>query len=491
MLKVASLLFPWLGTALLFLVLYNNTLYGKAILASLMLVNVAMVVLLKKRVPSRFGPELAISSAVSVVAVLATFLALETLFPLALPHRYHEILDLSKGHNENPEDGLATHNSLFSNTEQRTRPGAHAVANREGGPKLWHVPGGQFTYYGFDPNTKSSYANRFVWNSKGYFDHDYDVERPESVRRVVVIGDSYVEAIQVPLARTFHKIVEAELNRGVAGSALQPRMEVIALGNSGTGQAEHLRVLKEQAVRYKPDLILLMLCSNDFCDDDPELKHELVLAAGGMTPRTRRLASHGYFASAFALRRLEDIRRNRIAVSPELLQWTRDDIPRIEAAWDRTLNCIRESRDFCHAHGIEFVLVYLGSEIEIKNALDQAATLAGLKALGGPHREIAWDLGKSVRRINAFAEKHDVGFVSLLEPMIEAQKASGKSVFGDHYTVFGHQVAATVLTQAVEFRLQRLLTTPPALKNAASPERTDVVPAATGQAVSYHPAVSK
>ena len=300
-----------------------------------------------------------------------------------------------------------------------------------------------------------------------------------------------MEAVQVPLEQTFHKIVEKELNSSGVGLAPLPKMEVIALGNSGTGQVDHLRVLQEEALRYDPGMVVLTLCSNDFCDDDPQLKQELALAAGGVSPQFRRFVSHGYLALAFAARRLDDIRRNRIAVSPELLQWSNRDIPRVEAAWARTLGCIQAAQDFCHARGIEFVLVYLGADLEVKYAVDPEGTLARLRAMGGPHADIDWDMGKSVRRVNSFAEEHDIVLVSLLDPLIDEQKKTGQAVFGDHYTMFGHQVAAAVLARVVNFRLQTYFAARPEIKYSASPGTEGTLPPGAGQTVSSHPEAMK
>ena len=166
-----------------------------------------------------------------------------------------------------------------------------------------------------------------------------------------------MEAVQVPLSRSFHKLWEAALNNP-SHSGPRPGFEVIALGNSGTGQVEHYEVLRSKAMRYDPDTVVVTLGSSDFCRDDPDLSGELILACGGITPAFRRLINHGYFALAFALRRITDIRRNRISLCPELLQWSADDIPRIETAWSRTLERIKASRDFCRARGITFLLVY-------------------------------------------------------------------------------------------------------------------------------------
>jgi hypothetical protein len=38
----------------------------------------------------------------------------------------------------------------------------------------------------------------------------------------------------------------------------------------------------------------------------------------------------------------------------------------------------------------------------------------------------------------------------LLDPLIEAQRETQKLVFGDHYTFFGHEVAARELADALQ-----------------------------------------
>lgn len=470
MISATLLLFPIVMTGSLFLILYNNLYYGRSILLALLLLNVGFLFISGKR--RLLGPALpwARFSSSCLIGVLGAILALEGLFPLVLPRDYNQILDLSKGFMGNGESFAPAGSMVFDNSDQHVRYSGNATRPDSSPVMLWHSPGHPFTYYGYDPNSGAHYINKFHWNSQGYFDHDYAYNRPEGVHRIVVIGDSYVEAAQVPLTRSFHKLVEADLNNNATVSGIRPQIEVIALGSSGSGQVEHFKVLRERAIRYKPDIVAVALCSNDFCDDDPVLKEELVLAAGGITPYVRRLASHGYFALAFAVRRIEDIRRNRIGVSPELLQWADWNSPRVEAAWARTLGTIRSSRDFCQARGMTFLLIYLGSDLEVKYALDPADTIDRLKAMGGPHEQMRWDMSRSLRRVTLFCEENDIVLISLLEPLIQAEKDTGKLVFGDHYTMFGHQVAAQVLSRAIDFRLQTHLAGRPTLKHSVSPE---------------------
>ena len=389
--KVLVAIVPCVVTVVLFLILFNNFNHGRVILVALIALNVGFIFV---RAASRFAAVFTIhAKAVSFccISVLATVLAIEILFPRVLPKEYAQIRDLTKHVVGNCSQGPPGASIVFSNADQKRLDAGQIAPGIGGDGRAWHSPGGRFAYYGYDPNLKAQYVNVFHWNSHGYYDHDYSLKRPQGVRRIVIIGDSYVEAVQVPLTRSFHKLVEKALNRGRFPVGPE-RIQVIALGNSGTGQVEHFKVLENQAVGYHPDAVVVALSKNDFCDDDPGLKRELVLASGSITPLIRRLAVHGYYALAFTVRRMDDLQRNRIGISPELLQWSAEHIPKVESAWARTLDSILESRDFCRSRGIRFLLVYLGSDLEVRFAVDPEATISRLKAMGGPHATVPWDL---------------------------------------------------------------------------------------------------
>lgn len=447
--RLVAGLFPLPLSIAAFLVMYNNLNWGRCILIATILLN--LLVLMVPTRGRRTGAYISAAKPASLglVSAMACLLVIEAGFPYLMPAEFAQVIDLTKSArlNDNPplEAGMIVYNNddqvLFDDTR---KPSGGLPPSMS-----WHSPGTAFMYYGHEPNANTRYANRFAWNSQGYFDHDYTVEKPDATKRVVIVGDSYVEAVQVPLNRTFHKLVESELNgksRGVGG----PTIQVIALGNSGTGQAENFRTLRDKGLEYRPDVVVMTLCSNDFCDDDPELKKELILASGEIGPTMRGLARHGLYASAFALRRFEDVRRNRIAVSPELLQWSVVEDSRVEAAWSRTLDYIGASRELCRQKGIMFMLVYLGSELEVTYFLDPVGTINRLQARGVSHKQIEWDITKSAVRVAAYCEQNGVPLVSMLDPFIKAQNDTGNHVFGDHYSMFGHEIAARVIGCALE-----------------------------------------
>ncbi|MFC1835250.1 hypothetical protein ACFL2Q_11025 [Thermodesulfobacteriota bacterium] len=451
--RLVAIVVPPLATLGLFLVLYNNSLYGRGILVGLILINIAVPFIPSRK--SRFARSWSWAkvSSLCLAAGLVTLLALEMLFPYVLPRDFAQTRDMAKGARRLSAADAAMFSRVFTNDGQRTVKQAASAPGATKTDVEWHVPGGVFEYYGYEPNDKFRYVNLVRWNSRGYFDHDYPFEKPAAAYRIVFIGDSYVESIQVPLASTFHKLLGTALNEFGSRSTEPPVIfEVIALGNSGSGQRNHLKALKNEALLYNPDMVVTTLCQNDFCDDDPTLNLERALDLGEVTPRLRGMLRHGLYAPAFALNRYQQLLRNRIKISPELLQWSSEPIPRIEQAWERTLGFVADSNDFCRSKGIEFRLVHLSSELELKYAMAPEATILALKSLAGPHWDFPWDPTRSLKRLNRFAKEHGVKVISLHEPFVAAQKSTGKLIFGDHFSFFGHQIAAQALQSELNLR---------------------------------------
>jgi GDSL-like Lipase/Acylhydrolase family len=87
---------------------------------------------------------------------------------------------------------------------------------------------------------------------------DYAVARKPGVKRVAVVGDSYVEALQVPHDRSVGERLAAELSRGA-----EP-VEVYRFGISAAPLSQYLLMVEREVARYKPDWIVVVLIHNDF-----------------------------------------------------------------------------------------------------------------------------------------------------------------------------------------------------------------------------------
>src|SRR5206468_7723459 len=83
--------------------------------------------------------------------------------------------------------------------------------------------------------------------------------------RIMVLGDSYVAAWEVPLEETFHKRLEARL--GEEDPFGRGSYQVIAFGQGRSAQEQEIQWMRRYAPIYRPDMILyLFFCGNDFME---------------------------------------------------------------------------------------------------------------------------------------------------------------------------------------------------------------------------------
>ena len=110
------------------------------------------------------------------------------------------------------------------------------------------------------------------FNSHGFRDLERTYDKPAGVFRILVLGDSYVEAFQVPLEDGFPRRLEKLLNAQASGGR---RYEVISLGQAGFGTAEEYLRYVNFGTQYSADLVLLaFLTYNDFQDNSKYLSGE-------------------------------------------------------------------------------------------------------------------------------------------------------------------------------------------------------------------------
>ena len=104
-------------------------------------------------------------------------------------------------------------------------------------------------------------------NSLGFLDREPAVPKPDGVFRVLVIGDSFVEAGQVGLAEKMQVLLETRL-RGALGT---DKVDTVAFGYSGTGQSNQLSFYDGYSADIDADLVVLLFVPNDFGDNSTVL----------------------------------------------------------------------------------------------------------------------------------------------------------------------------------------------------------------------------
>lgn len=108
-------------------------------------------------------------------------------------------------------------------------------------------------------------------NSDGLRDREHTKVKPPKTFRVAVLGDSFVEALQVSFDESFCHILEQQLRSCPVMAGRD--VEVINFGVSGYGTAQELITLRNQVWQYSPDLVLLTVTTNnDISDNSQALK---------------------------------------------------------------------------------------------------------------------------------------------------------------------------------------------------------------------------
>jgi hypothetical protein len=308
-------------------------------------------------------------------------------------------------------------------------------------------------------------------NSDGWRGPEVPLEPDGRTYRIALLGDSYIEAFEVPFEKTLGELVELKLAR-----MLGRPVEVLNFGHGGYGTTQEQLVLRNEVWKYSPDLVLLAVTTgNDISDNSRALKRTdyvpyHVYQGDRLVLDTTFLASDDYRNRAMWTRRmLKIVQYSRLAqvinrvrrVSRRTERQHTNRVPGVEVglrdevqvppktaawkeAWRVTEGVIRLIRDDCRNHGVPFGLITLTRGIQVTPI---AADKAGfLRALG------VRDLYYPDRRLAQLGEREGFPVLNLAPKMAEI--ATRKRVYFHayrdrlgvgHWSEAGHAAAADLV----------------------------------------------
>ncbi|HUP94275.1 MAG TPA: SGNH/GDSL hydrolase family protein [Burkholderiales bacterium] len=100
-------------------------------------------------------------------------------------------------------------------------------------------------------------------------DREITVRKAQGVYRIAVLGDSFTQAKELPVEKSFWRLLEVKLNqcKPFAGKAV----EVLNFGVDGYSTAQELQALRHRVWQFQPDMVLLAFYSgNDIQDNSRE-----------------------------------------------------------------------------------------------------------------------------------------------------------------------------------------------------------------------------
>lgn len=313
-------------------------------------------------------------------------------------------------------------------------------------------------------------------NSAGFRDREHPLEKPPATYRIAVLGDSYSEAMQVPLEEAYW----AQLPARLAGCGFQPGREVAVLnfGVAGFGTAQQLVMLETVAQRYRPDLVLLQFTNgNDVRNNSFALEEEKQRPFFTVDARGRLRADNSFVATEAHLRRsslpweifrgASDYSRvvqllRAVRQAPLMSRASAADAPEAgletavlvepknalwQEAWRTTEALIARTRDGASRQGAAFLLVTVPYAVQVHP--DRRVREAMQAKLGVP------DLFYPDRRIAAFAAKQGIAVLTLAPEMLELAEAKGVALHGfanaqpgfGHWNELGHAAAASLIAR--------------------------------------------
>ncbi len=334
-------------------------------------------------------------------------------------------------------------------------------------------------------------------NALGFRDRDHAMTKPDSVVRIAVLGDSFTEAVQVPVEQTWWRLVESRLNGDTCrarGSEVRQPVEVLSFAVSGYSSAQALLSLREHAFDHDPDVVVLaFFIGNDLVENSRALDHEPLRPYLEPTPDGRGLRLDEEFLRGDAYRRatspagrarqwlLEHSRLVQLAIQardalrqhraarakgaeaavaraqaslaqepgvdsrvfrpPDTLEWRQ--------AWRTTEAILAAFASEVREAGVRPLILLIGTAAQVHP--DSIAVARFAQALG------VADLGYPVRRLLASADALQVPVVNLPAHMATLAERDGQPLHGfpgaipgfGHWNARGHQVAAEVATEHV------------------------------------------
>ena len=121
----------------------------------------------------------------------------------------------------------------------------------------WSYQPGLHTWY-----TSPEFNSWVEINSRGIHDREHAYAKPAGVYRILLLGDSFTAALEVPFEKSFARLLDKRLDERAPG-----RFEVINAGVGGFSTVNELLMFREEGAKYRPDLVVLCFVDADIRDN--------------------------------------------------------------------------------------------------------------------------------------------------------------------------------------------------------------------------------
>jgi hypothetical protein len=309
----------------------------------------------------------------------------------------------------------------------------------------------------------------------GLRDREYPREKLHGTFRIAILGDSYAQALQVPVEQNFSTLLEHRLQ--ACRTFSDRNVEVINFGVASYGTAQEYLTLRYHVRAFAPDAVLLaFLTGNDIEDNSRALSNGLQKSGrpyfeprgGALGLDTRFRQSHNYRAAHTRRHQVQSWLVDRLC----LLQLGREAKrllarrmratgtaplpgtiymepaePNWEEAWRVTERLIVMMRDEAIRNDAQFVVTILSNPIQVHPdpaVRRQAQARLEVENLFYPDR-----------RIQALCEQENIPALSLAQPFQAYAEEHGVCLHGfdncipcgGHWNEAGHDLASRMMAE--------------------------------------------
>lgn len=301
------------------------------------------------------------------------------------------------------------------------------------------------------------YGTTVSFNSIGMRDREHAVEKTAGVYRVLLFGDSFMEALQVDFEESFPSLLEQGLSR-----RMDRPVEVVSVAVSGWGTDDELRYLTSYGLDWRPDLVVVaMTLHNDISDNLREVWY--AAENGVLVERPHAKASFlrykvielkGYLATRLQTYQLwrkvrhgREMKQTGAQLESHIVQLFREPTPeRIASGYAFTGMLLARMQEVTQASGGHVALVLLPLRVQLTNqSFDAFVRAAGATAAEMP-------AGKPQRVMTEMADSLGMPVVDLLPAFRGWVAGGGADPYLErdgHWNTTGHRVASTAAVEGL------------------------------------------
>ncbi len=322
-----------------------------------------------------------------------------------------------------------------------------------------YIPNSRYWY-----NKENDHPIMGVVNSFGWRDKERSIEKPVGTYRIAVVGDSFVEGLQVELDSTFLLIAEKQLKKDF--------VEIMNFGRSGMTQTEELLVLKNKVSPFSPDLVVLFfLAGNDIADvnrktatnklerpfynisDNGSLlldtsfnKTSIFWLKTRISQIKQRSAlisllteRYNYFRKLQNYRNIASPKKSKNSINGYLSLCTATPDPIYVKNYWLNKRLIKEMAEYCKKKKIRFMLVNIPGKCYKPEEIKKYKSM-----------DLTYDENYFDNDLKNFSVSIGIEYLGLEKPFTEYYEKEGNELYWEHWNYLGHRLVAKVLTQKIK-----------------------------------------